>query len=284
MRPLAAVFTLAVLAVAQERPRVVSRPRKVGAGYVPRDQQETAANAARLDEAAQLLLQNETADASSSDSASFEGEGTVGPGAPARPEAGPEAGGPSGSPRRELLGQNQRKLARLELTGIDCPNRVAAGAPCEAAPKLVPASGYGFNHAGAVELILARLGAEVIVFWAGRAPGAGIWAMRRPRSDWELWLGGGAALQIFSKSGAWVFGVFWGVEGPLRAGPVRGRDARPRAALGGRAGGQPRRRAGGAARGPPLPHQPLQQRLAAHLLHFCPSPAHRGPQGGRPPL
>jgi len=61
------------------------------------------------------------------------------------------------------LEQRRRQLGPLVLTATNCPYRKhdTTNSNCETKPVLVPASGTTFNHAGAVELMLARMGAEV---------------------------------------------------------------------------------------------------------------------------
>jgi hypothetical protein len=75
----------------------------------------------------------------------------------------------AGAPSNGGGGGGRKLLARLQLTntGADCFNGVG---PCEAPPVLLPASGYGFNHAGAVSLLLGRAQATVRYTLDGSEP------------------------------------------------------------------------------------------------------------------
>jgi len=161
------LLALSLLAstVAQEAPRVVSTPARArpppgaapaastggtengSAGAVPLS--DLLASVRRAREAYGLRP-----DAGTSGSAAAQAvDGADG----ADPSSAPQAAGRGGG--RSLLG-------RMQLTGTNCPYGTV---PCEEAPVLLPASGYAFNHAGAVQLSV-RLGAEVRYTLDGSEP------------------------------------------------------------------------------------------------------------------
>ena len=143
MKRLVAALAVSV-ARGQDGPRILTTParaRKPVDGGAP---DASSPALPRLSAVAQRVLDHmRAAERDGSDEAS-------------RPSTPPDASsGERGGGGRSLLG-------RLELTGTVCPGRAAGDTgPCEAPPMLVPASGYRFNHAGAVQVILARLGANV---------------------------------------------------------------------------------------------------------------------------